>query len=566
MYGLRLSSPSIPGPTPNPRRESWHRVVEWALFLTAVVIFAATAWGRIRTTGPATLAGLTFLAALARTLNRRTATRRLTVLLLAFVAAFLIRNHAASLIAHRVGRFTLLSGLGITAMLSVPSAVIAWLARLQANLRESPNDRRAVAIAVLAILLPTAFLYGNSTIHVWTGDTMPVVPTVVQMAQTGSRELSSFVPPSGLYRWDVCGPGRPYFVREVPGGPGVYSTYPAGMEVFAWPGVLAASALGLDIRDDKLHLRIEKLSASVLTGVSLAMFFLIAMHFGSLAGAFTVTWLLATGSVFSSTLGMLLWQQGGTVFWMLLALLVEFRTQGRPGWKGLLVQTLACGWILACRPSAVTFVVPFGLWVLARDWRRGLLLPLLSVLCYLPWGVMYWTLYRNPFGPAMGFLNETWFPGEFLLGVLASPGRGLFVFQPCLLLLALRLWPAARAGEMGVVRGWTPFALSMVALHLLLIASWPVWWGGFCYGSRLIAEVVPILALFLVAPVGWLLSRREGWIAIAVLGLLGFAIHVPCLYYDAWLWNALPISADANPWRLWDFAHPPFLYGLVPNP
>lgn len=562
MLGLRLSIPSVQPPV----RASWQRLAEWSLFVAAVGIFALTAWARIRTTGPAALAGLTILAAVMRTIDRRTAVRRLCVLLLAFGAATLIRNHTASLIAHRVGRFTLLSGLGLAVLLSVPSAVVAVLARLNARLRQSPNDRAGIAVALLGITLPSAFLYANSTIHVWTGDTMPVVPTVVQMAQTGSRELSSFVPPSGLYRWDVCGPGRPYFVREVPGGPGVYSTYPAGMELFAWPGVLAMQALGFDIRDDELHLRIEKGTASVLAGLSLALFFLIALHFGSPAGAFAVAWLLATGSVFSSTLGMLLWQQGGTVFWMLLALVVEFRTAGRPGWKGLLVQALACGSILACRPSAVTFLVPFGLWVLARDWKRGLLLPLLAVLCYLPWGVMYWTLYRNPFGPAMGFLQETWFPGEFLLGVLVCPGRGLFVFQPCLLLLALRLWPAARAGESNVPRGWTPFALGMVTLHLLLIASWPVWWGGFCYGSRLIAEVVPILALFLVRPVGWLLTFREGWVPVALLGLLGFAIHVPCLYYDAWLWNALPISADANPWRLWDVAHPPFLYGLVSNP
>lgn len=540
----------------------------------------ATTWGSLRSTGPATLAILTVVATASRLIDPSTAVRRLVVLVAAFVAAYWIRNHTESLVAHRVGRFTLLSGLGLTALLSVPTAVVAWLSRVQARVKESPNHRLSFAIALLGVALPSAFLYSKATIHVWTGDTMPVVPTVVHMAKFGDRELSIFVEnalpgcqeyvvppePELLDRWKyICKKGRPYYVREVPGQPGLYSTYPAGMEVFAWPGVLIASALGADLMNDHVHLKIEKYSAAALAGCSLALFFLIALHFGSLSGAFAVTWLMATGSVFTSTLGMLLWQQGGIVFWMLLALLVEVRTEGRPGWKALLLQSLACGWILACRPSAVTFLVPFGLWVMARDWRRGLLLPALAVLCYLPWGLMYWSIYRTPFGPSMGFLEEQWTVGRFIPDVLFSPGRGLFVFQPWLIFLLLRLSPAARAGETKLP-GRSLFALGMVTLHVLLIASWPCWWGGSCYGSRLIAEVVPVLALFLVHPVGWLLTRREGWVAVAAVGLIGFAFHIPCLYYDGWLWNASPISADANPWRLWDWAHPPFLYGLVPNP
>ena len=568
MFGLRLSSPRLHALT---SRQSLPRLVESALFVVAIWMLAATTWGNLRSTGPASLAILTLIAALSGMIDRGTAIRRLAVLALAFVAAYWVRNHTESLIAHRVGRFTLLGGLGVTALLSVPSAVVIWLRRMQSRLNDLPNLRSGFAVAVFAVAVPSACLYWNTTIHVWTGDTMPVVPTVVQIVTTGSRELTPVVDraapgaadydprnvePADLDRWKLTSKtGWPYFVREVQGRPGLYSTYPAGMEVFALPVVLGASALGYDVHNDYVQLKLEKLTASILTGCSLALFFLIALHFGSLSGAFATTWLMATGSVFSTTLGMLLWQQGGIVFWMLLALAVEVRAAGRPGWTGLLLQALACGWILACRPSAVTFLVPFGLWVMARDRRRGLLLPALAILCYLPWGLMYWSIYRTPFGPSMGFLNETWSPGQFVLDVLVSPGRGLFVFQPWLLLLLLRISPAVRTGEK-TLPGWSLFALGMVSLHVLLIASWPCWWGGSCYGSRLIAEVVPIVALFVVRPASWLLARREGWIPLAAIGLVGFAVHVPCLYYDGWLWNGLPISADANPWRLWDWGPP----------
>ncbi len=537
---------------------------EWLLFLLSVGMIATIVWGQVRVTGPVVLLALMLAACAIGTIDRASAMRRIAVLALTVAAAYLFRNYAPSLVAHRVGRLSLVFGVGLTALLSMPVELLLRIRELNERLRREPRSRTATLVAIFGVALPSATLYSTTTHHVWTGDTMPLVPTVVRMATHGERELSAFLPGAGLYRWEVCGPGRPYFTREVPGRPGIYSTYPAGMEAFVWPTVLVLHACGLDLMNDDLHLQIEKWTASLLAGASLALFYLLALHFGSPAGALAVTWLLATGSVFASTLGMLVWQQGGIVFWMLLALVVEFRTNGKPGWKGLALQALACGWILACRPSAVTFLVPFGMWVLAQDRRRGLLLPLLALVAYLPWAAIYWSIYRNPFGPSMGFLGENWTIGEHLPGVLFSPGRGLFVFQPVLLLAFL--YPLVKSEESPrAPGGWVACLFGVVALHLLLIGSWPIWWGGFCYGSRLVAEVVPLLALFAVRPAGRLLARHYGWIPLAIVAAIGLAIHVPCLYHDAWLWNAYPVSADAHPERMWDWRHPPFLYGLVPN-
>jgi hypothetical protein len=560
---LRQLLPNLRGLKPRFRSELGQTFTESMLFVLSIGILVATIWGRLRTTGPVVLAVVCTIGFASGFLPRRPFFRLLAVLVITFIAAYSLRNHTGGLMAHRVGRYVLCSGLVLSILLSFPSVLIRVLKQWSGELERNPNGIKAASLAVVFITLPTFFLYRNTTIHVWTGDTMPLVPTVVELHQTGSRELSRFVPPSGFWRWDSVGPNRPYFVREVPGRAGVYSTYPAGMELFAWPVVVVANVCGYSLLDDDVHLRIEKATASGVSAIAMTFFFLLALHVGSPVGAAAVTLLMATGSVFSSTLGMLLWQQGGVVFWMLAALLVEFRTQGKTSWKGLFLQSLACSGMLACRPSAVTFLIPFGLWVLARDWRRGVLLPLASLVCYSPWAAIYWAIYRNPFGPSMGFLGETWTFGQYIPDVLFSPGRGLFVFQPFLLFAILLLLPKARYAVQAWPPGWCLFAVSMMSLHLLLISSWPCWWGGFCYGSRLIAEVVPIAAIFCVRPIGWLLSQKEGWISFAIVALLGFAIHVPCLYYDAWLWNALPFSADAHPWKLWDWSHPPFLYGLV---
>ncbi len=544
----------------------WAALAEWVLFLLTLTVVYLTIWGKVRVTGPIVVAAVFLAQNMFISGSRNRLFSRYLILFLTIAAAYFLRNEAPSLVAHRVGRFTLIVGSLLFGLYSIPAALRESWRVFGESMKAHPTSRWAYGFALCGVALPCAYFYSTTTMHVWTGDTMPLVPTVVRMATEGERELSAFLPSSGFRRWDACGPGRPYFVREVPGAAGVYSTYPAGMEVFAWPMVLILNACGVDLMDDELHLVIEKWSASILTGCSLGLFFLIALHIGNPTSALVTTYLLATGSVYSSTLGMLLWQQGGIIFWMSVAILVEFQTHGWPSWKGLALQALACGWMLACRPSAVTFLVPFGLWILLRNWKRGLMLPALALVCYLPWGLMYWTLYHNPFGPSMGFLKEHWFPGEHSLSVLLSPARGVFIFQP--LFWALLIWPffhrKLSAPELPL--GWIYFVYTVIVFHLVLIASWPIWWGGFCYGSRLMAEVVPLLAMLAVRPVETLIERPLGRLAITMIAVVGLAIHVPCLYYDAWLWNADPISADAHPERLWDWVHPPFLYRLSSIP
>jgi hypothetical protein len=563
---LRLASPKFVRTLVRPPRPDRIRPsAEWVFFLACVAVTIATIWWRIRTTGPVALAAGTLLLWGLGLGDRRPTVRRLAVLLVAFAAAYVVRNYAHSLLAHRGGRLALVAGLMLTDVLSLPTSVVGALSRLADAIAREPNGKLAALIAAFGVALPATISQSFTTDRVWTGDTIPLVPTVVELWTHGDRELSRYLPGNGYFRWDVCGRGKTYFVREVPGAPGAYSTYPAGMEPFAWPGVLLADTLGFDLTSDVVLQWIEKLSAAVLSGVCLALFFLIALHVGTPGAAFAVTVLLVTGSVFTSTLGMLLWQQGGVVFWMLLTLLIEFRSGGKPGWAGALFQGVACGSMLACRPSAVTFLIPFGLWVFARDWRRGVTVPLVAGVAFVPWAVVYYSLYRNPFGPAMGFLDAHWYPGRFVDGVLFSPARGLFVFQPWLVLLVLLIGRRARADvDRTLPTGWAVFAITIAAAHVFLVGSWQVWWGGFCYGSRLAAEVVPVAALFVVRPVGWLLETRWGWAVVAAVGVVGFAVHAPCAYYDAWLWNALPISADAHPERLWDWSDPPFLYGLLP--
>jgi hypothetical protein len=225
--------------------------------------------------------------------------------------------------------------------------------------------------------------------------------------------------------------------------------------------------------------------------------------------------------------------------------------------------------MFACRPSAVTFLVPFGLWVLARDRRRCLVVHVVASLAYLPWAWVYWTQFGQPLGPSAGFLatgyqsaalagrEPDWAIAAHLGAVLVSPGRGLLVYQPWALIATLSSLRALRAAR--TPTGWDWFAWSYVFTHVFLIGSWGMWWGGWCFGSRLATELVPVLALLAVRPCERLLQARWGWLALLVIGATGFGIHATAAYAETRAWNALPTSVDFDPQRLWDWADAPFI-------
>jgi hypothetical protein len=225
--------------------------------------------------------------------------------------------------------------------------------------------------------------------------------------------------------------------------------------------------------------------------------------------------------------------------------------------------------MFACRPSAATFLIPFGLWVLARDRRRGLLVPVVAVAAYLPFAWTYWVEFGQPLGPSAGFLasgyqsaalagrEPDWAVGAHVIDVLFSPGRGLVVYQPWVLLTPFAVVTPTTLGS--PLPGWRRFAAAFMAGHLLLIGSWGMWWGGWCYGSRLTAELVPVLALLAVRPCGWILARPWGWLLLLLLGAAGYGIHAATFYAQTRAWNAIPESIDFAPGRLWDWADAPFL-------
>jgi hypothetical protein len=205
----------------------------------------------------------------------------------------------------------------------------------------------------------------------------------------------------------------------------------------------------------------------------------------------------------------------------------------------------------------VTSLVWVGLFVLYSEDSFGRLLPTQYVL-------------------SSGFELNASTMVQTLAGLLVSPSRGLIVFSP--LLLVVGFW-AVRYRRFLPFRALFGVAAVACTLQLLLVSSWKIWWGGHSYGPRLLADVVPWLALLAIAAVtarrcghahhvrasGLVARSAEFAVAGALLGLSIWINWRGANSVDTAWWNALPVSVDVNPGRVWDWSQPQFLAGLLPE-
>ncbi len=408
-------------------------------------------------------------------------------------------------------------------------------------------------------------------------DTRPVVPTALSLILRGSLELSPFLgAEGGRTRLDPGGK-LPYCLTTR--GKRVYSAYPLGMVVWALPFAAAARCTGSDLDDPNVWNRIEKRSAVLVESLCTALFFLVTLRIAQRRRrpyletenrspasvkltAFTATWLCALASGMFSTTAQALWQHGGVILGTLFLLWIEFEQNDDPvSHRGVVLQGLTCGWMLACRLSAVTFLFPFFVWIALSSRTRAFRLVTATSAGYLPWAWIYWKTYGSPLGPSSGFLQRSWWSTDIwspLAGLLISPGRGFFVYQPWALLTIGIVLTRVRV-RAGGPRGWIAFCLAAASIHLGLIMCWRIWWGGYAWGSRLLVELIPLCGLLCVPTIELLGSRRTGRVLIAALGIAGVAMQIPGVYFDAARWN-IAVNVDVQSASLWSWRNPPFLY------
>ncbi len=355
-------------------------------------------------------------------------------------------------------------------------------------------------------------------------------------------------------------PGLPQIVAGRDGRH--YSKYDPGLPLLAVPFFVAGDRLAA----------INHAHRTTTAAISTLLLSALAAA-GALAALAALAGRLAAGQtgraplvVLSAGLGTPLWWYGRVLFpeallacVLTLAVLLAVRAEGRR--KGLWLAGAALGAGMLVRASLAIYALPLGWLVLSphprsaqtrltapspcmergqaeRDEAGGEVNKALSArsshdghsrvarLVWLLAGALPFAavlLAHNAlrFGDplATGYAGESFStpPWMGIGGLLFSPGKGVWLYAPPLLLSAL-LWPRLRRAHPALGE----FLALAWAVALPFYGMWWAWDGGWGWGPRLLVPLLPLSCLPLLA----LPARRGWWVAALCALLLGATVNV----------------------------------------
>ncbi|MFL6250998.1 MAG: hypothetical protein ACJ75C_15750 [Actinomycetes bacterium] len=335
-----------------------------------------------------------------------------------------------------------------------------------------------------------------------------------------------------------------------------YSHYGIGMPLVLLPLYLLQRALAIQ------PYLLESLASPLLLAPTGALLYLAGRELGwsrrlSLAGALVFGALTQTLQISQEA-----WSEPGVALAVALAVLGLLRWRsGRASGPWLVGSGLAVGLLFRSDSAllvggALLLLPAFVPWRRLLSERRawlGVVLPVLPVLVWTAW----YSLRRDgTLVPAVYGGSFTTPIGTGLYGLVLSPGKGLFAYNPFLLLAipgAVALWRRDRAA--------TALLVGLIVARILLYARWSDWPGGIAWGPRFLMPAVGPLALLAVYGVSriprlGLPLRVPAVAAVVALVVAGGVVNVASVwvnYGSSWRWvREIPAEEAA---RRHDFVH-----------
>ena len=434
-------------------------------------------------------------------------------------------------------------------LLFLSLAIVAWW--LRGTKRGIPVYLRLRSPWLL--FCGVVFIYSLNGRALTAGDTMPASYLPLSLVREFDFDLNEF---PFLYEHDM-----PWFVKR--SGTRVVSSYPPWAGVLAMPVYLLPVLGGLAPQSPMIH-DLEKLSATLIVALSVVLLLLALRRLTSENIAYAIALVYAFGTSSFSSSSQALWQHGPSQLFLTLTIYWLVRGIDQPRFSAYAGLALASA--LICRPSNAIMAIPIVAYMLLARPQQLVGFFLAGLPPLLAFSVYNMRYFGSPFTTGVvGTIgpSELWRSAsslfstplhEGLAGVLGSPGRGLFVYSPIFLVSVVGIAMSWRQPQQVLLK-----CLSFAPMMLiLLISKWNIWWGGGSYGPRLLADLTPILCLFLYPALERVQSR---WLLkglIVGLAVLSMSLHA-LRVFGGGDWNGHP-NVDRQPERLWSWVDSPPVY------
>ncbi len=287
----------------------------------------------------------------------------------------------------------------------------------------------------------------------------------------------------------------PYYLKQV--GEKYYSSYPMFAGFLATPFYIVPSLLNLDVSIESIRV-MSRLSASAMTALSVGLFFLLLqkrLKSSKQVLLLTIIYAFATNTFSTSSQG--LWQQTSSqLLFTAGILLLDYK---KYGWAGLIF-----GFSYMARPTNIISIGIFGLYILwiHRKSFNELLMNCIkyALMAVIPFILdaalnryLFGSLLNIEYGDRFGDFYEKLIVGAS--GLWISPSKGVLIVSPILIFIFY--------GINKYVRNWKerPFEIAMILIiffHTVALGKWYAWYGGYCWGYRMMTEMIPYMVLLLI--------------------------------------------------------------------
>ena len=351
----------------------------------------------------------------------------------------------------------------------------------------------------------------------------------------------------------------PYFL--VRSGGRIASKYSPAMGLLATPVYLPAALGRFDARSTAVG-HLGKLAAALLAALGVACVHAAATRLVGAPFAAAATALYVLGTPLLPVIGQALWLHTGAALGFSVALLALTGSHDVP-WRPGVLAGLGVGLALACRPVDVVMAAGFAgaLWMV-----RPRALGWMAAMAALPVGLLalyHWRVFGSPLATGYGAEAQYGWSGPLLSGIpglLVSPGRGLFLHAPILLLSAAAL---VRAGRGLSPRWFLPLGLAFT-VFVCVMGHWYMWWGGSSPGNRMLSDGLPILGISLACGLREAWPRRPLRAPIVALAALSIVTQASLTFFvqDPFYERVMAVGGEEHP-RPWNPATHPLVARAV---
>jgi hypothetical protein len=373
---------------------------------------------------------------------------------------------------------------------------------------KSSPPAKALSFAIGFFLFSIYLLSFSGKFHVM--DELAVFTVGHNLAQYGRADINQLI---WTNHWTPTPPG-------IWGSDGnLYTKKPPGISFITAPLI----ALGHSIPDlNAVHVGL--LTNALVTAITASLLFiwLLDLNFSPTTATFTA---LGYGlCTFAWVYARMFWESSLLALTFLIAIWSVYRANNPAYLRHQKLWLLLCGLAVAVSltlrfEAAIAFLL-IGLYLAASPrfnesahqpppcptpqsgtsrWDVSRLTIYLVPSLLVGLGLLYFNFIR------FGSLSETGYSQEMLFrepwvgafGLLFSPGRGLFIYAPFLLLLFWGLRPAWRR----LPRLYFWLIVTLCLSYWLFYGSWYAWGGAWGWGPRFLLPILPLLMVFVAEPI-----------------------------------------------------------------